>query len=51
MDFKVINYETGFFSSINSFINLFGDISKASKGDTLVSDGSIWIKSQKKMSL
>jgi hypothetical protein len=48
MDFKVINYETGFFSSINSFINLFGDISKASKGDTLVSDGSIWIKSQKK---
>lgn len=48
MDFKVINNETGFFSSINSFINLFGDISKASKGDTLVNDGSFWIKSQKK---
>jgi hypothetical protein len=50
MDFKVVNYEipNGFFSSVNGFLSLFGDITKASKGDTLVSDGLTWVKSQKK---
>jgi len=50
MDFRVVNYEipNGFFSTVNGFLSLFGDITKASKGDTLVSDGLTWVKSQKK---
>jgi hypothetical protein len=50
MEFRVSNFTDitpGFFSGFNNFLSLFGDISNASKGDTIVNDGSYWVKTSK----
>ena len=50
MDFRVIDITTngGDFFGINRFLNLFGDITNSSKGDTIVSNGSVWEKSKQR---
>ena len=49
MEFRVSNntdIRPGFFSGFDNFLSLFGDISNASRGDTIVNDGSYWVKTR-----
>jgi hypothetical protein len=51
MEFRLSSFDDtneGFFSGFNNFLNLFGDISNASRGDTIVNDGSYWVKTSGK---
>ena len=48
MDFRVIDTNGGDFFGISRFLNLFGDITNSSKGDTIVSNGSVWEKSKQR---
>lgn len=49
MDFKVIDTTNAAdFFGINRFLNLFGDITNSSKGDIIVSNGSVWEKSRQR---
>ena len=49
--FKVANYDTISTAAFVNFLRSFGDIYNSSKGDTLISDGTVWVKSTNKQNV